>query len=633
MNKKLQNIDISAGKLLDTLRRFPVALFSAYLFTIILIPLATLSYHEKETLLYYNIINKISFLASIGFFLFATLRLISRNYLLLIFGFLLLVSYYIYLPENIRNLDKLALEYPLIIFSLLLLMIASPYLTHSTSNLKFWNWARYLIFSLLLSAIFGFILFMGLSGGLYITENLFTLKHTHQYVEQIGLFTLGIFGSYFFLSQLPKYPRLLPLEPYSYIEKIFTKFILTPLFALYFIILYSYTAKILFLGEWPKGVVSVTILLFSALSILTYLFWTPLWNRENQKYKNFFWWAILFQTFVLATAIYLRVEPYGWTSSRYIIAVLGFWLFVISLYFIFYKKASYRAIFISLPILLMLTLFSPFSANNIAQKSQQERLIHLLSQESNLSEESNLSLRYHISNSIEYLYKKHGIDSLLPIIPQIVTAFENQDSEIENIDKKNCIAITYKDFTPYATEKLGFKSINQWEWEEYNRAISNQKFKIVKRARVLTRFSDYAQQLNIEVRGYDWFISFEYFEEEEDYPKYCPPATSSGEKRVTSKPKFLIETKKNTIEVKEKNRHLATIDIKAFIDNIVATKKDINSKKLQRYYQEPIIFSKKEFTYHFENNLIMVKIIFDNIEISEKEAISNYRGTILIKKK
>ena len=180
---------------------------------------------------------------------------------------------------------------------------------------------------------------------------------------------------------------------------------------------------------------------------------------------------------------------------------------------------------------------------------------------------------------------------------------------------------------------MGFKNIDQWEWEEYNRAISNQKFKILKKPRVFTRFYDYLEKSNIEVRGYDWLISFEYFEEEGNYPKYCPPVNSSSEKRVTLKPKFKIETKRNNIEIKEKNIDLATIDIKAFIDNIITTKKETNVKKIHKNYYEPIIFSQKEFTYHFENNLIIVKIIFDNIEVSGKKTISNYRGTILIKKK
>jgi len=221
LNKKLQTIDLLAGKLLDTLKRFPLAIFSAYLFSTILITLSTLDYSQKEALLHYDMINKISFIAALGYFLF--------NYLLIILGFVLLIAYYLYLPVDIRNLNRLKMEFPLIIFSLFLLIIAAPYINHSTSNIKFWNWAKHVIFSFILS-IFGFILFMGLRGGLYITEKLFVLEHTNRHIGVIGTFTIGIFGSYFFLSQLPKYPRLLTLKPYNNIENIFTKFTYISLF-------------------------------------------------------------------------------------------------------------------------------------------------------------------------------------------------------------------------------------------------------------------------------------------------------------------------------------------------------------------------------------------------------------------
>ena len=622
MNKKLETINILAGELLNRLRRFPLSLLCAYLFTIILLILSTLNNSQKELLLNYATLNKVALIASIGFFLFTTLRLISRNYFLIVLGFILLIAYYIYLPDNIHNLNKLGVEYPLIIFSILSLMITAPYLNQSTSNIRFWNWAKHIIFSLLLTAIFGFILFIGLNGGLYIVGKLFILQQTSQYIEQIYLLTLGVFGSYFFLSQLPKYPRLLKVEPYNNIENIFTKFILTPLFGLYFIILYAYTAQIVFLGEWPKGVVSLSILLFSGLSILTYFFWTPLWNRENQKYKNFFWWAILIQTFVLAIAIYLRVESYGWTSNRYIIAIIGFWLFAISLYFIINKKASYRTIFISLPTLLMLTLFSPFSANSIAQKSQQSKLMNLLLEKDNLSQEANLSLRYNISSTIDYLYNEHSLDSLFFIMPEIVSSFQNQD---ENIDNSNCTTINNKSFPSYATEKLGFKYIDKWQWEQHTQTFDNE-FENLEIAKIFTRIPNYEQETDLEIKGYEWLISFKYSNQNNYFPRYCP---NPKENRVTSKPKYTIETSEENIIIKEKNTVLATVYLKKFINKIINTKKD---KSIEEYYS-PTRFSKEEFTYSFENQNIMIKIIFDTIEASEKDKIVHYRGNILLNKK
>ena len=628
MNTKLQNINLAIGKLLATLKRFPLSMFFAYLFTITVMLLTTLNYQEKMALTHYDIINKISFIAGLGFFLFTTLRLISRNLLLLLLGIIILIAYFIYLPNDIQNLPQLEIEFPLIIFSLLSLMIVAPYMTQSTSNIKFWSWAKHIILSLLLSIIFGFILFAGLSGGLYITENLFALEQTNQYPKYIFLFTLGIFTSYFFLSQLPKYPRLFQVKAYNSMENIFTKFILTPLFILYFIILYTYTTKIIFLGEWPKGTVSLSILLFSALSILTYLFWTPLWDKKSQKYKNFFWWAILIQTFVLAIALYLRVEPYGWTNGRYMIGIMGFWLFAISLYFILNKKASYRIIFISLPLLLMLSLFSPFSANTIAQLSQQERLKTLLAQvemmEENLSEESNLSLRYNISSSISYLHDRHGIESLFPLLPEIVTTYENRELNITN----NCTPVVDGNFPNYATKQLGFNYIDRWQWEQHTQALDIKRFKTVETPKSFMRLRDYEQGNQTKIKGYDWLLSFNYAREESNYPRYCPPP---HEQQVVSKRPYSIETTPQTIMVKEKNNLLATINIKKFIYKVTTTKKE-DDTSLHNYY-DPITFTEQEFTHYFNNNKITIKLVFDNIELSSKDELIHYTGKILIGKK
>ena len=627
MNSKLQIIDTKIGTLLETLKRFPFAMISSYIFTIIVMTLATLSYQEKELLEGYNLLNKIALVASIGFFLFTTIRLISRNYLLVVLGFVLLISYYIYLPDDIRKFHELEMEYPIIILSLLSLMIGSPYLLHSTSNIKFWSWAKHILFSLLLSIIFGFILFLGISGAFSITEKLFELEKTRHYVEQVGLFTLGIFGTYFFLFQLPKYPRLLPTKEYSAIERIFTKFILTPLFALYFIILYTYTAKTVFLWEWPKGTVSVSILLFSALAILTYLFWTPLWSKKNEKYKNFFWFAIIFQTFVLGVALYLRVEPYGWTNNRYMVALFGFWLFIISLYFILNKKASYRVIFISLPILLIFSIFSPLSAYNIAKQSQQTKLKELLFMEDNLSEESNLSLRYNISSAISYLSDKHGIESLLPVIPEVVTSYQNLEENLSN----NCSSKIYGDFSNYATRELGFKYVDRWVWEQHLQELnSGGKFKGIKMTEVFTRDGG---EYSVDVKGYDWLLHFFYFSPQNSSSKYCSPPR---EKKRVSKDRYTIETQKSTIVIKEKRTLLATIDIEKFLHKIKnSTPKEDSSKNAPLYYSPPIALPVEELSYYFSNERVDVKLMFTVVEVSsmEKDKIIRYGGEILIKTK
>ena len=308
------------------------------------------------------------------------------------------------------------------------------------------------------------------------------------------------------------------------------------------------------------------------------------------------------------------------------IAVLGFWLFAISLYFILNKKASYRVIFISLPILLMLTLFSPFSASNIAKHSQQEKLKVLLSEID--GGEENLSLQYNISSSISYLYNEHGVESLFPIMPKVVTDYENRE---QNISNDNCTPIIDGSFSNYATKKLGFEYINQWQWEQHTQAKNSNKFKILKIPTTFTRLKNYDQDRQTEIKGYHWLLSFNYAKQWNNYPRYCPPA---NEEKVVAKRQYFIETNPNNIIIKNKKKDivLATIEIKEFIDNIITIKQENNNTNLQNYY-EPITVMEEEFTYLYSNNKLNVKLIFNTIEISQKDELIQYNGNILILKK
>ncbi len=91
----------------------------------------------------------------------------------------------------------------------------------------------------------------------------------------------------------------------------FTKYILSPLTIVYFLIIFTYSLKILISGEWPNGILAKISLIFSFVAILTYLFWTPLIKGRDWRFKSIIWGAILFQSIMLALAIYIRVSEYG----------------------------------------------------------------------------------------------------------------------------------------------------------------------------------------------------------------------------------------------------------------------------------------------------------------------------------
>ncbi len=320
------------------------------------------------------------------------------------------------------------------------------------------EWLKHLLYTTLLTAIMSIVLFLIVNIIIEILSGLFEIGENYKYHEYVSFFSFAFFAPYLFLSLLTKEPRDLAIKSYNKIETFFFKYFLTGLFIAYFIIIYTYLGKMIILSEYPKGLVSVNIIAFSALALMTYLFWTPLWNEKNSKYKKVIWIAILLQLILLAVALYLRVNAYGWTFGRLLLASLEVWLFALSLYALFKKEISFRGIFLALPIIIILNLLF---ASGISKSSQQEKLGRLLGSVESFSNESNISLRYNISSTIEYLYVHYGTEALFPIMPEVVNEFNNQEDVLNN-----CAISNSKNFPMFATEKLGFKYINKWEWRE-----------------------------------------------------------------------------------------------------------------------------------------------------------------------
>ena len=621
MNSLLKILDFIAIKLLEPVKRFPLALFSAFIFTFIMM----LDISNRGGLESKEIVDKITFVSALAFFFFISLRLMKKGWVLSFIGLIMVLGYYFYLPASLNEYMAKAegqVVAPLMFISLIFLMIVSPFLTDKVSNEQFFEWLKQLIYQLLLSAGLGLLIFIVLNSGMGIIKNLFDVSIRHYYSEMIGLFSFIFVAVFFFLSQLPKEPNALKIKVYNRIEIFFVKYILSSLFILYFLIIYIYTGKMIFLAEYPTGVISWNIIAFSVLAILTYLFWTPLWNEKNEKYKKVIWIAIILQTILLAVALYLRVEPYGWTLSRVILSSLGIWLFVLSLYALIQKKISYQVMFISIPLLV---LFNLLFASTISKISQQDRLGILLANNNALSEDSNISLRYNISSKIEYLYGHYGTDSLFPLLPEIVTEYKNQKN---NTLADDCSIPLIMSFPAYATDKLGFKYIDKWSWGNHRRSIEMTEIEESRSKRYHPMDDSY--QSNLEVKGYDYLINFNFFRKENGFAKsaICLPVADD----IVVKPnEIVITTDAKQLKIEDKKEQVATIDLREFIESIL--QKEQNNKALRHspYYRND--FTVKEFTYLYENNRVRVKLIFRSFSFSMKDEVRDYNGILLIGRK
>ncbi|MFN4079638.1 MAG: DUF4153 domain-containing protein, partial [Saprospiraceae bacterium] len=156
------------------------------------------------------------------------------------------------------------------------------------------------------------------------------------------------------------------------------KYILIPIVAIYFLILYAYAGQILLKWELPRGWVGSLALGFSVAGIFTWLL-----NYQNPRqddspivriYGRWFWVAAAPVIALLFVAIGRRINDYGVTEARFLTAHTGVWLALSCLYFFFSKKDDIRFIPISLIVFALAFSFGPFNAFEVSNRSQLARL-------------------------------------------------------------------------------------------------------------------------------------------------------------------------------------------------------------------------------------------------------------------
>jgi hypothetical protein len=272
-----------------------------------------------------------------------------------------------------------------------------PFLVGMRKDL-FWNFNQWMFSRFALSSIFTGIIAIGLGLAIGAIQLLF-VELSEEFVFELILTVSGLFHVLFFFAGTPSElnkGNWIVDPPKSF--RVLIQYILVPLVVLYLSILYIYLAKILFAFDLPKGNVSVWILVFCTLGILTILLAEPFRNVELNwvgKLTKIFYWLMLPLLVMLWIAICTRVLAYGLTESRALVLYLAIWLTFISLYNGFYKKKSLLAFPISLFIITFLYQWGgPLSAHSISFKSQSKRTEEIMSRENIDQEELSSQLIY-----------------------------------------------------------------------------------------------------------------------------------------------------------------------------------------------------------------------------------------------
>ena len=642
MTFSLPNILQLIVKGVETFRRFPLALLASILTTCIAIYF--IAYEPDELKGVNLVLAKLAATAMLGVFVFTALRLLEHSaekrtqLVVLGLGVLGLIAYYFTLPEEMNDFDALLYVFRHI-FLILLFFVSilwTPFLKSNLPNVDYWQYTKEVLFSLVMTVLFSIVVVIGVNAALFAVEKLFDFSIQGKYYFMLDVFIVGVLSVAYFLSQIPEKPLLsqATTKP-PRVEKFFTKYILTALTGIYFVILYAYTFKVLVTMDWPKGVLAWLIVIFSMVAVLTYLFWTHFATHQTSRWRKWIWLAVLLQTLMLFAAIGMRILEYSWTENRYMVLMLGVWLAGISLYFLVYKKAKIKWIFVSLSALIAISQVGPLSAYAVSKKAQTLRLeVQLLELKKTPNvQNAPATVRYDISDITQYLFDRYGIKALEAVFPKITAAFKVLDSELKSAEKtlrdkihtNSEMAINkakdyekikniFKDKPMYLphfiTHELGFKFINAWEHHRGNSTNKrNVYFSIEQTNRSVRVLQD--------IRGYDYMSHF-YGDTQTTYSRsQLMPVWNFEDIGV------FVQYEKDVISI-QTHAGVIVLDMKDFVDKLTKVH-GLNHKKLKQ----------KALTLSAENDSINVKIEFENIGqmIRDKNENIHFSSNIFFKLK
>lgn len=380
----------------------------------------------------------------------------------------LLGIYYLFLPEEFESSGSEAFyRYLLWFLAAHLLVSFSPFISGGNVH-EFWAYNKSLFLRLLLSALYVSVLFAGLSIALISLENLLEFNLRSVRYGQVAIFLTGIFGTWFFLSGVPKPDDLTETErSYPNGLRLFVQYVLLPLVVVYIFILYLYMGKILIEWDWPNGWVANLVLSFSITGILALLLLYPIQKEEDHKWVTVFakgyYVALIPLIVLLMLSIWVRISEYGVTVNRYLVATLAVWLSGMVIYFLISKARNIKVIPISLFLISVLISFGPLSAFEVSERSQLNRLESIFLKHDLLDEnglitkaESEIPFddRKQISSGIRYLLNLKGAEPLQKYFSEDLDEVIENKHDLEVVTDAGAI-----------TMKIGFEFVYDWEEE------------------------------------------------------------------------------------------------------------------------------------------------------------------------
>ncbi|MBN2851795.1 MAG: DUF4153 domain-containing protein [Clostridia bacterium] len=253
-----------------------------------------------------------------------------------------------------------------------------------------------------ISAFYVSVLFGGLMLIDFAFETLMDVNPEHQFM----IFAIAF--SYLIVFPMLVFSRIQEEYKQSKILKILIVNIVMPLLTAYTVVLYMYFIRMLVLFTIPSNMITNLVFWYALIGIFT-LFIANLYEQDRK------WIAIFTKFFPLATflplaimfvALFIRINAYGFTEPRYTLFVIGLWAFLIMIYHFFTAKEKriLSILPVSLGLISLLLVVSPFNMFTVSMTSQNNRFEKLYTDVENLNDTEKsqlLSIVYYFNDNHE----------------------------------------------------------------------------------------------------------------------------------------------------------------------------------------------------------------------------------------
>lgn len=275
---------------------------------------------------------------------------------------------------------------------------------------------------LFITAIYAFVLQIGISAILATLNYLLEISIKFQLYYYTWLLIMGVFAPCYFLGGIPKKGEVLTVEEYPKGLKVLMLYIIMPLLSIYTVILYLYFGKIIITSEWPEGLVSHLVLWYGVISAGTLFLISKLkaGNKWAEVYSKVFPMAILPLMVMMFTSIGIRIGEYGVTENRYFVVALGIWVFGTMIYLGLATKKKFIILPISLAVIMLISVCGPLSSYSVSVRSQNKRFSSILKKNDMLSEgsivksskELSKTDKQDISSILHYFDRNHSLSQV-----------------------------------------------------------------------------------------------------------------------------------------------------------------------------------------------------------------------------